>query len=225
VASVLAEAHEFDTATKKHQQGDYPMLKASHLFYVAVAAVFATAPVASMAAEKAAEKPAANNGAIVLTDSVSAKATIVNIKKKERELTLRDEKGVEHVMIAGDEVRNFAQIKKGDVVEVEYRVAVATALEKASDATVAGQTSAVERAPAGAKPGMAAMQTRTIVATVLEIDTKNRLLTAQGPKGGIVTVKVPADMKTFDSLKKGDKISAVYSEAIAISVKTPAKKK
>ncbi len=198
------------------------MCKASHLLHIAVAAVIAAAPVASMAAEKPAAK---NGGAIVLTDSAYAKATIVNIKKKERELTLRDEKGVDHVMIAGDEVRNFAQIKKGDIVEVEYKVAVATALEKASDANVAGQTSAVERAPKGAKPGMAAVQTRTIVATVLEVDSKNRLLTAQGPKGGIVTVKVPADMKTFDSLKKGDKISAVYSEAIAISVKTPAKKK
>jgi hypothetical protein len=219
--SVLAEAPEFDTAIKKHQQGDSVMFKASHLFYVVVAAVFAVTPVMSMAAEKADAK----KGAIVLTDSAYAKATVVNIKKKERELTLRDEKGVDHVMIAGDEVRNFAQIKKGDIVEVEYHVAVASALEKASDATVAGQTSAVERAPAGAKPGMAAMQTRTIVATVLEVDAKNRMLTAQGPKGGIATFKVPADMKTFDSLKKGDKISAVYSEAIAISVKTPAKKK
>jgi nitrous oxidase accessory protein NosD len=221
VASVLAEEHEFDTATKKHQQGEHIMFKVSHLFYVAVAAVFAAAPVASMAAEQAPAK----SGAIVLTDSAYAKATIVNIKKKERELTLRDEKGAEFVVIAGDEVRNFAQIKKGDIVEVNYQVAVATGLEKASDATVAGQTSAVERAPAGSKPGMAAMQTRTIVATVLEIDAKNRLLTAQGPRGGIVTVKVPAEMKTFDSLKKGDKISAVYSEAVAISVKSPAKKK
>jgi bifunctional DNA-binding transcriptional regulator/antitoxin component of YhaV-PrlF toxin-antitoxin module len=197
------------------------MFKVSHLFYLAVAVVFAVAPVASMAAEKGAAK----NGALVLTDSAYAKATIVDIKKKERQLTLRDEKGAELVVIAGDEVRNFAQIKKGDIVEVEYRRAVASSLEKASDATVAGQTSAVERAPAGAKPGMAAMQTSSIVATVLEIDTKNRLLTAQGPRGGIVTVKVPAEMKTFDSLKKGDKVSAVYSEAVAISVKSPAKKK
>jgi len=197
------------------------MFKASHLFYVALAALFAAVPAASMAAEQGTGK----SGAIVLSDSVSAKATIVNIKKKERELTLRDEKGVEHVMIAGDEVRNFAQIKKGDIVEVVYQVAVATALEKASDATIAGQTSAVERAPAGSKPGMTAMQTRSIVATVLEIDAKNRTLTAQGPKGNVATIKVPADMKAFDSLKKGDKISAVYSEAIAISVKTPPKKK
>jgi hypothetical protein len=40
-----------------------------------------------------------------------------------------------------------------------------------------------------------------------------------------VSVKVPDDMKSFDSLKKGDKISAMYTEAVAISVKTPAKKK
>lgn len=197
------------------------MFKISHLFYVAAAAVIAAAPVASMAAEK----DAAKSGAIVLTDSAYVKATIVNIKKKEREIILRDEKGVEHVMIAGDEVRNFDQIKKGDIVEVEYRVAAATALEKASDTNVAGQTTAVERAPAGAKPGIAVVKTRSIVATVLEIDAKNRLLTAQGPKGGIVTIKVPAEMKAFDSLKKGDKISAVYSEAVAISVKSPAKKK
>ena len=197
------------------------MIKLRICFSFALAVVFATASIASMAADPAAAK----GGAIVLTDSAYAKATIVNIKKKERELTLRDDKGAEFVVIAGDEVRNFAQIKKGDIVEVNYQVAVATALEKASDVTVAGQTSAVERAPAGAKPGMAAMQTRTIVATVLEVDAKNRLLTAQGPRGGIVTVKVPAEMKTFDSLKKGDKISAVYSEAVAISVKSPAKKK
>jgi hypothetical protein len=59
---------------------------------------------------------------------------------------------------------------------------------------------------------------------VLEIDTKARLVTLQGPKGGIVTIEVPADVKAFDALKKGDKVAAVYAEALAISVKTPAKK-
>jgi len=197
------------------------MIKISDLFCVSVAVFFAAAPVVSMAADQSVGK----SGAIVLTDSANAKATVVDINKKERELTLRGENGDEIVMIAGEEVRNFAQIKKGDIVEVEYHRAVASALEKASDATVAGQALTVDRAPAGAKPGAWVMQTKSIVATVLDIDMKNRLLTVQGPQGGIVTVKVPADKKTFDSLKKGDKISAVYSEAVAISVKSPAKKK
>jgi hypothetical protein len=195
------------------------MFKVSNLFYVAVAAVFAAVPAASMAAEQAAKSTP-----LVVSDSAHAKATIVDIKKKERQLTLRNDKGVETTVIAGPEVRNFDQIKKGDIVEVEYQVAAATMLEKASDTNVAGKTSAVERAPAGAKPGMTAIQTSSIVATVMEIDAKQRLVTVKGPKGGVVTLKVPPEMKAFDSLKKGDKISAVYSEAIAVSVRTPTKK-
>ena len=190
------------------------MTKILQLLSIAVAVVFAAAPAVSMAGNP-----------IVVSDAVSAKATIVKVDKKTRELTLRDEKGTEVVVVAGDEVRNFDQIKKGDILEVEYHRAAATTLQKAGDTTAAGQSTEVQRASAGAKPGMVAMHTSTIVATVLAVDAKNRLLTVQGPKGGIVTVAVPADMKTFDTLKKGDKISAEYGEAVAVSVRTPAKKK
>jgi len=48
----------------------------------------------------------------------------------------------------------FDQIKKGDVLEVEYHRAAASALQKAGDATSAGKTTEIQRAPAGAKPGM-----------------------------------------------------------------------
>jgi len=187
---------------------------ANYLCVMAMAAAVA-APTAF-----AADKPV-----IVMGDTAHAKATVVNIKKKERELTLRNPSGAEFTVVATEDVRNFAQIKKGDVVELEYRVAVASALEKVSNTNAAGQATAVQRAPAGAKPGAVIAHTSTIIATVLEIDHKNRLLTAQGPRGNVVTVKVPPEIKTFDSLKKGDKISAIHSEALAISVKTPEKKK
>jgi len=197
------------------------MTRALRLFYIAAAFVFAAAPILSPAAEQSAAK----NRAIVVTDSVSAKVTVVGIKKKEHELKLRNEQGEEVDVIVPKEVRNFPQIKKGDIIEVEYHLAAATQLEKVSETNAAGEATVVERAPAGAKPGMRAMHTQSIVATVLEIDATNRLLTLQGPKGGIVTVKIPADMKSFDGLKKGDKVSAVYTEAVAISVKEPPKKK
>jgi hypothetical protein len=89
---------------------------------------------------------------------------------------------------------------------------------------VAAQGSAIQRAPAGEKPGMSAMRTSSIVATVVDIDHKTRMISARGPKGNVATFKVPADVKAFDKLKKGDQISAVYTEAIAVSVKSPAKK-
>jgi len=190
------------------------MTKILHLLSIAIAIVFASVPAASLAGDP-----------ITVSDSVSAKATIVKVDKKSREITLRDEKNNEIVVVASEEVRNFNQIKKGDVIEVEYHRAAATMLQKVGDTTSAGQATEIVRAPAGDKPGMAAIQTTTIVATVLEIDAKNRLLTVQGPRGGIVTVAVPADMKAFDSLKKGDKVSAGIAEAVAISVRSPAKKK
>jgi hypothetical protein len=162
--------------------------------------------------------------ALVITDSARATATIVDVNKKDRSLRLRNEQGEEMTMTAGPEVRNFDQIKKGDQLEVEYRRAAASELKKAEKATSATSAQTVEVAPKGAKPGMVAAQTQTIVAEVKEIDQKNRLLTVQGPRGGIVTVKVPAELKTFDGLKKGDMISAQYTEAVAISVRMPSKK-
>ena len=195
------------------------MIKARQLFGVACVLVLGAVP--AWAADPAAPK----DTAIAVTDMAYAKATVVNIKKKEREVTLRDDQGQEMAVVLGPEVRNFNQIKKGDIVEVEYHRAAATMLEKASETNVAGQATTIERAPAGAKPGAVATHTSSIVATVLDIDQKNRRITLQGPRGGVVTVDVPASMTAFDSLKKGDKVSAVYSEAVAISVKTPPKKK
>lgn len=194
------------------------MLKPLHLSFLVI--VFLIVPGLTIATEQDSV-----GGTIVVSDAVSANVTIVDINKKDRKLTLRKEDGAEVVMIAGEEVRNFDQIKKGDIVEIEFVRAAATALEKLSDTNIVSKTTEVARAPAGAKPGAAATQTSSIVATVLEIDTGKRLLTVQGPRGGVVVLTVPAEMTLFDSLKKGDKISAVLTEAIAISVRSPEKKK
>jgi hypothetical protein len=183
-------------------------------------ALLAVVPGLTLAVEQSTK-----GGAVVISDSVKAKATITKVDQKSREITLRGEHGNEFVVVAGDEVRNFKQIKKGDIVEVEYHVAAATRLEKAEAATAAGEATVVERAPAGAKPGVAAMHTSTIVATVVDIDPAQRLLSLRGPKGNVATLKIPPDLKAFDQLKKGDRVTAAYTEAVAISVNKPTKKK
>jgi hypothetical protein len=196
------------------------MKNLTKLICIAIVAIFTGTSAIALAADAA-----TSGGAIVVSDSVHAKATVVKVNKKTREITLKNEQGDEMTVVAGKEVRNFKQIKKGDVVEIEYHVAAASALKKVGDADAAGQATVVERAPAGGKPGASVMHTSTAVADVLDIDMQSRMLTVKGPRGGIVTIKVPAEMKTFDELKKGDKISVQFTEAMAISVKTPAKKK
>ena len=200
------------------------MFRITKGFYIAITAIFMVVSGVVLAADEGTEESNVAKPAVVVGDSAVLRATIVKINKKTRELTLRDEQGAETMLQAGDEVRNFNQIKKGDIVEVEYQVAAASSLEKVSDITSAGEATHIERAPVGAKPGMAAVHARTIMATVLDADKNTRMLTVKGPKGGIVTIKVPAEIKAFDSLEKGDTISAEYAEAMAISVKTPEKK-
>jgi hypothetical protein len=182
-----------------------------------LAAIVAGVPVLSVAAEPSAAKGAP----IVVSDSARAEVTIIDLQRSERKVTLRDEQGNQHTMTVDAKVHNFDQIEKGDVIVIEYRRAAATMLEKTSDAEAAGKQSGVERVSSGGKPGMAATETSSIVATVLEIDVANRTLTLQGPKGGKVNVKAPADMKSFDTLKKGDKVTATYTEEMVVSVKKP----
>jgi hypothetical protein len=181
----------------------------------AVVAIILVLPVTPEADER--------SGDVMLVDAVNATATVVNVDAADRSITLRKEDGGELSIIAGEEVRNFAQIRKGDIVEVKYYRAAASALEKVEDLNIASESSEVRRTPKGAKPGMSMQHSSTIVAEVLGVDKDQRLLTVRGPQGGIVTVAVPVDMKAFDTLKVGDRISAVYTQALAISVTSPTK--
>ena len=197
------------------------MTTVTKLFYIAITVLFLGTSGVTLAADQAG--PGA--GVVVLSDHAHATVTVVKINKKKRELTLRNADGEEMTIVAGKEVRNFKQIKKGDVIEIDFHVAAASALKKIGDTDVAGQATGVARAPAGGKPGVAMMHTSMGSAEVLGIDMKTRMLTVKGQKGNIAIIKVPEDMKSFDSLKKGDHIAVEYTEAMAIAVKTPPKKK
>jgi hypothetical protein len=162
---------------------------------------------------------------VVVTDTVEATATVVSIDKAKRQLLLRDSQAREYDITAGAEVRNFHQIKSGDLIEVRYQRAAASRLEKVANTNFSAEMAETQRAPAGAKPAVTAIRSRAITAKVIEIDTRHRLLTVQGPKGNVVTVRVPLTLLAFDTLQVGDTIAAGYTEAIAISVRPQASRK
>jgi len=64
----------------------------------------------------------------------------------------------------------------------------------------------------------------TITATVEAIDSQSRTVTLKGPKGNYVDVEVPKDVKRFDQIKVGDKLSATYYDNIILSVQEPGSK-
>ena len=80
-------------------------------------------------------------------------ATVEAIDQKTREVTLKGPKGT-RTFVAGPEVKNLAQVNKGDEVVIEYAQALAMELKKSSKTAVSrtihegGKAAAPARSPA-----------------------------------------------------------------------------
>ena len=195
----------------------------------AAPAVLALAALAGCLPASAQNKPAATVDAGVVTApgkgvaarTIKTSATIVVIEPATREVTLRRQDGQVTTVTLGDEVRNFDQLKVGDKVHVEYAQALALELKKGAGGASASGSEMAKRAEPGQKPGGAVARQVTIVAEVVKVDAKNRTVTLKGPKGNRVDLDVE-DPEQLKMVKAGDKIEAVYTEALAIKVE-PAK--
>jgi Cu/Ag efflux protein CusF len=69
----------------------------------------------------------------------------------------------------------------------------------------------------GAK-GVGAATKSTVTATVVKVDSANRVLSLKGEDGDVVDVSVSPAVKRFDEIKAGDKLNITYMEAALISV-------
>jgi plastocyanin len=58
----------------------------------------------------------------------------------------------------------------------------------------------------------------SITATVEKIDYKTRTLVLKGPKGNFVEMQVGEEARNFNQVKKGDEVTFVYTESVAIEV-------
>jgi hypothetical protein len=177
---------------------------------VALAALPASAQTGAVVVDKA-------PGKVAMAQTVKATATITAIDAATRAVTLKGPKGNEMVVTAGPEVKNFAQLKVGDQVNIEYIESLALELKKGGGAPVAAT---VKEGAAGAKPGErpAGIMGRqvTVVADVIDVNAETQMVTLKGPQR---TIEVKArDPEQFKLIKKGDQIQATYTEAMAIAV-------
>ena len=155
--------------------------------------------------------------------SAKVKAKVVGIDKATRTLTLKGPHRTIDVT-AGPEVKNFEQIKAGDLVVAEYAAALVLELRKTKaplDAKV--DVAAAGAAPGSAPAGMVGHQI-TILADVVAVDPKKSTISLKGPRGNVIDVDV-RNPDQFKVVKKGDQVEVRYAEAVALSVEpAPAKK-
>lgn len=161
-------------------------------------------------------------GKVTMTGTVKATATIVGIEPSTRTIWIKDVKGKIVQIVVGEEARNFEQLKVGDRVAAEYSEAITVTLKKSGAPLSISESHAMERAPAGAKPGGMASREVTIMANVTAVNPQTSMITLKGPQGNSLDLAV-RDPEQLKLIKKGDQMEVVYTEAIAISVEPLAK--
>jgi Cu/Ag efflux protein CusF len=156
------------------------------------------------------------------TESVTAK--VKKVDQKTRDVTLEGPDG-EVSFKASDEVKNLAQLKKGDEVTATFQQALTLRIlgkDEAAPDLAAG--AGVVRAPPGHKPGGAATAEVRGVATVEAIAQDKSSVTLKGPRGNVVELAVK-DPKNLEGVSVGTRVAFAYIETLAISVAAPQKKK
>lgn len=181
---------------------------------------------AAFAATALAQPPSPAAGAVVVSEpgraaiveATEISAQVVGIDKATRTVTLKGPQGKVVDVVAGDEVKNFDQIKLGDLVVARYAQALTLELRKTKvkpgEPTV---TEAAARAKPGERPAVAGAREVTAIADVIGVDPKKSTITLKGPRGNVVTLNVQ-NPDQFKVVKKGDQVEVTYTEAVALSV-------
>jgi hypothetical protein len=184
----------------------------------------------SAALPAAAQKPDVTGGTAVASEpgkaaavrALKVTAQVMAIDKATRTLTLKGPDGNTVDVVAGEEVKNFPQIKLGDFLVVEIVQSLALELRKTKGGeAIAAREGAVTAKP-GERPAAAAGREITAIAKVTAVDPKAKTISIKGPRGNVVKLNVE-NPDQFKVVKVGDEVQVTYTEAAAVSVE-PGKK-
>jgi Cu/Ag efflux protein CusF len=192
-------------------------------FPMIAACVVGTLCLATVALAQEAAKPAAPPKGEAVVSSTEVTATVLKVDQKTREITLRKQDGTEYSFVAGDAVKNLAQVNVGDVVVATYTEAIAYEVKKGGTAVGAETTMGAKAAALGEKPAGAVGQKTTVTVTITAIDAKVPSVTFKGPEGNSQTIKVKYPEK-LKGVNIGDTVELTYAEALAIRVEKAPKK-
>ncbi|WNH47062.1 hypothetical protein PDM28_10095 [Stenotrophomonas aracearum] len=195
------------------------MLSSSVILITAALAAGAAHAAQPAAAPAARAMPAPVNAA---SAGVTLQGQITALNTQTRAVTVTGTDGGAVEFVAGPEVRNFNQLKVGDRVTLDYKAAVALALEPAGSAPVGVTKSQAKTVPVpGQKPGGARSNTIEIVTEVTAVNPDRNTIALRGASGNtqLIAVERPDLRAKLPSVKRGDLVKISYTEAVALAIR------
>ena len=193
---------------------------------IVLAVMVFSAALAAAAEKPDAKKPDVTGGAVVasvpgtavVARAAEISAQVVAIDKATRTISLKGPKGNVVDIVAGEEVKNFAQINVGDFVMVRFLQSLALELQKTkSGADGISHVEIAAQAKPGERPAAGVLREVSAIAKVTAVDKKAKTISLKGPRGNVVTLDVQ-NPEHFNVVKVGDEVLVAYTEAVAISV-------
>lgn len=184
---------------------------------IGIAAALALAPAVAQQAAAPAKPPVQVKDMEAKLDAVKVTALVTAVDAKNRIVTLRGAEGNEFAVLCGNEVKNFAQIKVGDQLVVEYIQAVALDFQKGDGIRMMSSFDDSARAKAGSKPGAAALRKVTVVTNIWAVNQAKGTVIVRGPYGHFTEVKLK-DPALLSGVKVGDQMKVTYTDAVAIGI-------
>ena len=150
------------------------------------------------------------------SETVTAKVEAIN--HETREVTLLRAEGDMVSFTVSDEARNLDQVSVGDIVVAQYIRSLSIRVV-ANDGTGAGAMglTTIDRTEKGAMPGVAAIDTEVVTATVEAINLEANTFKLKGPDG-VIEEYVARNPDNLRRAAVGDLVIFTTTEAMAISV-------
>ncbi|CAB3674413.1 hypothetical protein [Paraburkholderia rhynchosiae] len=184
----------------------------------------ATIGAALVAAVLAAAQPAwaqdamasAAQGVVSAVRPVHIKATIVGIDPGSRTLTLKGPSGNVVIVLVGQQVAGFDNLKVGDRVDALYKNALLVKAERVTGKEKGIRERVDTQVYAPASGGFESARQIEVLATVQKIDRKRRLVTL---RGAYQTQTLEAGPQVdLTGVKVGDTVHAVFVSAAAVQI-------
>jgi hypothetical protein len=150
-------------------------------------------------------------------------ATVKALDLTNREITLEGAKGQTETVVVRPEVQKFDQVHVGDRVVVKYVEGLMIQVKPPVKPRWSRRPPSLPAGPRPARRQEPGSQAIHATVTITPIDVKNRMVVFEGPRGNLYQVKAGPGVH-LDKAKVGDKLVAIYTEAMVVTVE-PAKKR
>jgi hypothetical protein len=158
-----------------------------------------------------------------LHETLTATLEVVAVDPVKRHLTLRGPLGGEITGEVEEEVKNLAQVKVGDMVSVSYHSSIALSAAKPGEPNPLFTGGEASTAEGGERPAASVSEQTKHTVTVVSVDPEKRSIVFQDADGTLFPVEVehPEFARKLQTVRPGDKIDVVTTEAVIVEV-TPA---